>query len=198
MKHVYINTGQGIEHTTFGGHPKAAEIAAVINRDFPGHAGFAICEAAVPFDRYTERLEVSEGNVSAVPLQGESLLEGIEAKKLVALAAHDQSPEVNRFALNGKTLWLDAATRAKFRMAMEAARALNQNTIELVLPEAGIDVQVPVSAGLDFLNRLELYAAGCAIATKKHQMAINALTTPEALAAYDFKTNYPEKLTLTL
>lgn len=142
--------------------------------------------------------ENGNGDIAFVDIPQTELINAAKISKLSELSAYDGSPEVNGFTLNGKTLWLDATTRAKFRMAMEAARALSQNSIELVLPEAGIEATIPTDTGLNMLNRLELYAAGCAIAAKKHQIAIQALDTTEALTDYDFKTGYPAPLTFTI
>ena len=44
------------------------------------------------------------------------------------------------------------------------------------------------------LQALEIYALACYNVTEEHKAAVNALTTIEEVDAYDYTTDYPEKL----
>ena len=97
----------------------------------------------------------------------EELLARAKASKIAELEAYDASEEVNSFSVDGKTMWLDAATRQQLRISLDAMQQL----------------------GL-----VEVYASDALNVTEAHKAAINAKTTVKQVEDYNFQSGYPEKL----
>ena len=64
--------------------------------------------------------------------------------------------------------------------------------------DTGLSVSVSCETALQILAALEVYALDCLSITNKHKAAVKALTTVDEVAAYDYKSGYPDKLTFTL
>ena len=56
---------------------------------------------------------------------------------------------------------------------------------------------LPVDDVIDKLSSLEQYALSCYNVTASHKIAVQALTTIEAVNEYDVTQGYPTKLDLT-
>ena len=103
---------------------------------------------------------------------------------------HDISSEVNSFIINGKSFWLDKATRVGL---MHLANC-STDDVQLVLEDNILTF--PAEVLKELLVKLELYAGACYLQTQKHLMAAKKLTTIEDILNYDYTTGYPEKITL--
>ena len=125
----------------------------------------------------------------------EQLLADARQDKLLEIDAYDQSSNVNLFYLADQPMWLDAQTRQTLRISIESYQAIGYENVSKWF--GGQQFTFPVTAWLMMLNALEVYAAEALNVTESHKAAVNALTTIEAIEAYDITTGYPEPLNLT-
>lgn len=122
----------------------------------------------------------------------EELLQRAKAEKIAELKAYDSSDAVNGFSVNGKDMWLDAATRQQLRISLDAMQAAGRDTVT-----KWFDGQVytfPTEVWYSMLNAVEVYAADALNVTEEHRAAIESLLTVEEVEDYDFTTGYSEKL----
>lgn len=122
----------------------------------------------------------------------------VAAQKAVqsAIDAYDTSSAVNGFVLNGKMVWLDKATRVGLMNSTTIAKAMGQATITLWLG----DVKLVVECGkaIQLLSALEMYALECFNVTAAHQKTVSEMRTMEEVIGYDYKSGYPEMLTMSV
>lgn len=144
--------------------------------------------------RYAEAIvKTTAGGFRAVlsgiqPTPHERTLEDAKAEKLAALKAYDASTAVNSFSIGGQSMWIAPDERANYILTLQGAQRLGVETVTF------LGQQIPVDTALQMLDAVNLYAMQCVGVTEAHAAAINALTSIEAVDAYDFKTGYPEKL----
>lgn len=121
-----------------------------------------------------------------------------EAKeKLIAeIAAYDTSDKVNGFMLNGLLVWLDKATRVGLMNSTTIAKAAGQETTTLWL--GGLKLVVDCDKAIQLLSALEMYALECFNVTASHKAAVCKLKTIEEVEAYDYKTDYPKMLEMSV
>ena len=112
------------------------------------------------------------------------------------IAAYDTSSEVNSFTVSGMTAWLDKTTRTTVRVAIDSCKTAGRDTYDVWF--GGMSLSLPCDTAIALLAGLEVYAADCYNTTAKHKAAADALTTRDEIAAYDYKSGYPTKLTFTL
>jgi hypothetical protein len=125
-----------------------------------------------------------------------SPLENAIKEKLASLAAYDTSQAVNSFSISGVPCWITASERATYNTSVSSAELLGETAIEI--PLAGHFFTLPIAQARMMLAAIQRYADKAAIVTAKHKAAIEALTTVEAVDAYDFTAEYPEKVTFNL
>lgn len=130
---------------------------------------------------------------SKAPVEIDNSLEYKKARKLQELTKYDSSDEVNSFTYNGIKLWLDKGTRVGLVNAIAMLRKLNEEKITLILNETQVELDLDAAELL--LASVEAYALKCYNITAKHKIAIEKITTEKELIKYNFKTDYPEKLT---
>ena len=122
----------------------------------------------------------------------------VAAQKAVqsAIDAYDTSSAVNGFVLNGKMVWLDKATRVGLMNSTTIAKAMGQATTTLWLG----DVKLVVECGkaIQLLSALEMYALECFNVTAAHQKTVSEMRTMEEVIGYDYKSGYPEMLTMSV
>ena len=122
----------------------------------------------------------------------------VAAQKAVqsAIDAYDTSSAVNGFVLNGKMVWLDKATRVGLMNSTTIAKAMGQATTTVWLG----DVKLVVECGkaIQLLSALEMYALECFNVTAAHQKAVSEMRTMEEVIGYDYKSGYPEMLTMSV
>lgn len=105
---------------------------------------------------------------------------------------YDTSPAVNSFEYDGRSFWLDKATRVGLvnSLRVQKESGLERSTLWF----GGIGHEVSIDDALSFLSRLELYAIECYNVTQRHLAEIKALETLEDILAYDFTEGYPPKI----
>ena len=114
------------------------------------------------------------------------------SQKILELENYDKSSEVNSFELDGKSIWLDAATRQQLRISLDAYKAQN---IEIVTKWFnGVKYEFPLDTWYQMLNAVEVYASEALNTTEYHKNQINSLETIQEVIDYDYTTSYPQKL----
>ena len=139
------------------------------------------------------------GDVAVYSIQGDNIIQSwedsIEIKKselLSKIDEYDKSDNVNSFSIAGMPIWLNKEDRATLKNGVESAKAIGRTTFAMW---AGtISIELPIDILLEMLAQLEVYACDCYNITAKHKTEVAKLTTIEAVANYDYKVNYPEKL----
>ena len=121
----------------------------------------------------------------------EELLARAKANKIAELEAYDASEEVNSFSVNGKTMWLDAATRQQLRISLDAMQQAGRENVTKWFD--GIEYTYSIDVWYYMLGLVEVYASDALNVTESHKAAINALKSIEDVEAYQF-TGYPQKL----
>ena len=122
----------------------------------------------------------------------EELLERAKQEKLLALEAYNNSDAVNEFTIGGVPMWLTFDERNRLQKAVEAKESLGKDT--MTKNWNGVEYTFLLTVWKAMLAALEDYAYDCQNATDGHKAAIEALTTVEAVEAYDFTTGYPNKI----
>lgn len=122
-------------------------------------------------------------------------LESVKAKKIEEINKYDVSSAVNGFYYQGSEYWLDKATRVGLMNSTHILKESGQTTTTLWFNN--ICFTLPVNDVIDKLSALEQYALSCYNVTASHKIAVQALTTIEAVENYDITSGYPTKLDLT-
>ena len=105
---------------------------------------------------------------------------------------YDTSEAVNSFTLQGKQMWLPKETRVGIANLVTYEKKAGRETTTLWYD--GEKYELPVDTALQILSVLELYASECYNVTEAHKAAVSALESVEDIVAYDYTTDYPEKL----
>ena len=122
----------------------------------------------------------------------EAALQSIKRIALKEIEAYDTSDAVNSFTLQGKQMWLKYEKRVGLTNSITTEKKAGREVT--VLWHDGVRYELPVDAALQMLAALELYALECYNVTEAHKADIEALTTVEEVVAYDYESDYPEKL----
>lgn len=128
----------------------------------------------------------------------EQLLAKAKEEKIAALIEYDKSPAVENFEIHkdGKKFidyWLEVNLRQSLKSAVQAS-IKEGPTYDFDVREYGITLTLSNVKFLEALEVLEVYSYTAYNVTSKHMAAINALTTKEAVEAYDFTTGFPQQL----
>lgn len=127
-------------------------------------------------------------------------LQDAKNEKVRAILAYDVSDNVNSFTLkwNGMSVdyWLPAVRRNQLVTSVTAWGETHDDYI-LDLREYNVSISIPCNTLLTMLSELESYAVACYNATSKHLLEIPQLETIEAVEAYDYTADYPEKKVFT-
>ena len=121
----------------------------------------------------------------------EELLARAKANKIAELEAYDQS-EVNSFSVNGKDMWLDHDVRQQLRISLDALSQAGRENVTKWFD--GLEYTYPIDVWYYMLGLVEVYASDALNVTESHKAAINALDDIEEVEDYNFRVNYPEKL----
>ena len=122
----------------------------------------------------------------------EEALAAIKADLIAQITAYDTSEAVNSFTLQGKQMWLPKETRVGLVNSITIEKNAGKEVTGLW--HDGVRYELPVDTALQMLAALELYALECYNVTAAHKADIEALTTVEEVVAYDYESDYPEKL----
>ena len=126
---------------------------------------------------------------SSVPTLSEAI-----ASKVAEISAYDRSAAVNSFALGGVEMWLSFDERARIRQSIDAYR--NEGRTEMTKWFNGKAFTFPLDTWQTMLDKLSVYASEALNVTERHKAEVRKLTSIEAVEEYDYKTGYPEKLSL--
>ena len=137
-----------------------------------------------------------------VEISDEQKLEMARDLKINDLYEYDSSSEVNSCIIkyNGLEVpyWADKSERSILKTALNDCVKNERFEYRLDLRDLGASITIETKILLDMLSQLEVYAIDCYNATTDHLYAIKSLSTIEDIDAYDFRTNYPEKLTFNV
>lgn len=122
-------------------------------------------------------------------------LENAIKAKLEEITKYDVSSAVNGFYYQGSEYWLDKATRVGLMNSTRILKENGQTTTTLWFNN--MSLTLPVDDVIDKLSALEQYALSCYNVTASHKIAVQALTTIEAVNEYDVTQGYPTKVDLT-
>ena len=122
----------------------------------------------------------------------EELLARAKDNKIAELEAYDASEEVNSFSVDGKTMWLDAATRQQLRISLDAMQQAGRENVTKWFD--GVEYTYPIDVWYYMLGQVEVYASDALNVTESHKAAINALESIDEVEDYNFQSGYPEKL----
>lgn len=123
-------------------------------------------------------------------------LEKAKKAKIKEIDKYDTSVEVNSFFLNGLQVWLNKDTRVGLMNSLTIEK--NAGKEDSTLWFNNICVVVKCDAAMQMLSALELYALECYNKTAEHKVAVEALTSLEAVENYNYTTGYPTKLNFTI
>lgn len=124
----------------------------------------------------------------------QELIEQARQAKLFELDEYDNSDAVNSFSIGGVSMWIDAETRQRIRLSIEAYSAQGEESMTKWF--GGHSFTFPLDTWLYMLNQIEVYASEALNVTEAHRAAINALSTIAEIESYDFTLNYPDKVEL--
>ena len=107
------------------------------------------------------------------------------------LKDYDKSDSVNSFIINGKSAWLDKATRVGLINSLNMEKVAGREMSVLYLNGEKIDISV--DDALQLLVVLELYAKECYVVTEQHIANVRKMNDIGRIHNYRFDVGYPEK-----
>ena len=113
-------------------------------------------------------------------------------KKIQNIKDYDKSDSVNVFYVNGKSAWLDKATRVGLVNSLNMEKVAGRENTQLWLNGESIDIKV--DDALQMMVVLELYAKDCYSVTEQHIANVNGLEDLNRVYNYNYTKGYPEKL----
>ena len=109
------------------------------------------------------------------------------------IALYDKSDNVNGFTLGGRNVWIPVELRNNLRnltLPTEKTRGKEETSLWL----NGVSYTLPITTIEGMLQSIEEYAKDCLDVTETHKSAVNGMTSVEELIAFDYKADYPERL----
>ena len=167
-------------------------LAAVLDEKMGAYECY---ECTVPIGEYDEG-EIQKAFAASSVKMDALKLKQAKADKIAEIVAYDTSDKVNGFILNGLLVWLDKATRVGLMNSTTIAKAAGQQTTTLWL--GGLKLVVDCDKAIQLLSALEMYALECFNVTASHKQAVSELTTIEEVEAYDYKSDYPKMLEMSV
>ena len=143
--------------------------------------------------KYLEWLDYAKKCASII-FDAPTLENAIKAK-LEEITKYDVSSAVNGFYYQGSEYWLDKATRVGLMNSTRILKESGQTSTTLWFNN--MCLTIPVDDVIDKLSALEQYALSCYNVTASHKIAVQALTTIEAVDNYDITADYPSKIDLS-
>lgn len=116
-------------------------------------------------------------------------------RSLAEISVYDASDAVNRFAIDGKNIWLSKDTRLALRQRFIAEQESGIKNTSLWYGAEQFNLSV--SDALPMLNSIELYACKCYDMTALHKANVQSMRDIEDILSYDFRVGYPDKLSFT-
>ena len=122
----------------------------------------------------------------------EELIEEARQEKLSALAAYNESEEVNSFTVGEQLMWLDFDERSRLQKAVDAKEALGKT--EMTKVWNGNTYTFNIQQWKLMLAALEDYAFDCQNTTDGHRAAIELMDNVQNIKDYNYTVGYPDKL----
>lgn len=140
-----------------------------------------------------EKVTVHVGKYVELPIEwGTDAMTLAKKAVLREIEEYDTSESVNEFSYGGVSMWLDKATRAGLLLRIQAEQAAGEKNTTLWLGTQSFELEI--DKALQLLYAIEVYASKCFDRTSAHKAAVEALDSVEAILAYDYTVDYPEKL----
>lgn len=115
---------------------------------------------------------------------------------------YDQSSDVNICYINYQgecfQYWADKTERSVLKSVLNDYILNNIELYRLDLRELNVSIEIKCELLMSLLSKLEIYASKCYNVTTDHLYNITKITTIDELDNYNFKINYPEKLTFNV
>lgn len=142
--------------------------------------------------------EVFDMELTPVPAR---TLEQAKQEKILEIEEYDRSDHVNSFTIDfggGVTqdAWITPDQRSNYKNSLDSAELLGLTEVHPVFN--GQQLTLSLQMAKMALAQIQIYADRCYIVTETHKANVQALDSIEAVDAYDYTVNYPEKLTFTL
>lgn len=198
---IYIHKQNGFWETE--ALPSSYKVGMTIE-DYNNEAYTALSNEQVTF--YTAHPDASQMEVwnmqldpvpePPVPDPEPDPLDVAKQQKIWQIIDYDRSDAVNSFLVNGVSAWLAPEVRANYKNSIESAELLNETEITFII--ANIPATSKLLDARMMLAKIQRYADKCTIVTEKHKAIVLALTTVEAVEAYDLTAGYPDKEEFTL
>ncbi len=141
----------------------------------------------------TDEMLRKAGYEPYVPADAE-LLAQAKQTKTQEIEAYDTSTAVNGFKLNGNVFWLDKGTRVGLMNSTTITKAMGSTTTDLWLGE--VKLTIDCDKVIQLLSGIEMYALECFNVTAAHKAAVEKLESVEEVEGYDYKSGYPEQLSI--
>lgn len=133
-------------------------------------------------------------------------LDQAKARMIAEINAYDTSDNVNSFFLQMGDQkfqwWIDRNTRISLSRSVqiekEAQEAMKVPEPKTTIWYNSIELNLSCDAVQGMLNALELYALACYSTTASHVAAVEKMDSIEDVLSYNYKTDYPEKLTFNI
>lgn len=161
--------------------------------------------AAMESEDYIKQEDISHvieelGKTSQTEIPEEDATAFAKEMLLREIAVYDDKPkgEVNVFYLGELPMWFTYDRRMTIKNGVESSQTMGRTDYTIYDDDTGLSVSIPCETALQMLAALEVYALDCLSSTNKHKAAVKALATVDEVAAYDYKSGYPDKLTFTL
>jgi hypothetical protein len=123
----------------------------------------------------------------------QELLEQAKFDKENEIDAYDASLE--RFTINGITMWLGHELRQQLKTSVEAYIATGAENVTKWF--VGQEFTFPCNVWLQMLAVLEVYAAEVLNTTERQKAAVNALESVSEVEDYDITQGYPAEVVFT-
>lgn len=129
-------------------------------------------------------------------MDNKDILDIEKSKKIAYVKDYDKSDSVNSFYINGKSAWLDKATRTSLVNTLTIEKSAGRTKTQLWLNNEMFEVDI--DDALQMLVVLELYAKDCYGVTEQHIANIKKLDDLNRVYNYRYTTGYPEKLSFNV
>ena len=124
------------------------------------------------------------------------MLDKEKNKKIQNIKDYDKSDSVNVFYVNGKSAWLDKATRVGLVNSLNMEKAAGKEKSVLYLN--GDKIDIGVDEALQMMVVLELYAKECYVVTEQHIANVKEMDDIGKVHNYRYDVGYPDKLKFNL
>ena len=138
--------------------------------------------------------EVFDMEITPTPVR---TLEDAKNEMIATIEEYDDSNSVNEFIIthDGQVVttdWFEPNIRANYKNSVESAELVGLPTVSFYVGD--MPITLPTQDAKLMLAQIQLYADACYIVTRQHIAAVEALTTIEAVDAFDYTADYPNKL----